>query len=418
MNNIELIQKYAKDAIAKIFASKAATAVLEADPKYINLDFKEAGYVKLFTFKMDGLADYKRMNGDGAAAGYTNFVAGDATGTGYKRGNLEGSWELFQLTQDRGIQFVIDAGDDEEVAGLIMGNLTKEFARTKVVGEVDAYRLSKLASFTSLGLGNRVSEAIAANTIIGKFNTAYEWLSEVEVESDNQVIFVSPVTMGLIRNTTELQRKLTQAEYKSMTEGVTFTIEKYEGRPIIEVPSSRFYTDIVIDPLNGFHPAATSKLINFLVVKKDIAMPVVKVEKFKVFIPDDVQDGDGYKVNFRLRHDIFVPEANKAGVYASVGTANATTKANLLKIDMVEGSVSDAYQIKAYLTIPQGLSGTLYTAATTFTLGSTTLPAGNKVVALNTDVVEAVATKAFYGLVDGNGKVIAVTGEITLVKKA
>lgn len=419
MNSIELIKKYLPDAVAKIFAAKSKTAILEADPKRVDLNFKQAGEVRLFVTRMDGLADYKRAHNDAnPAAGYTAFTAGDSTGTGYHRGNVEGRWETFKLTQDRGVQFLIDEADDEEVAGLLIGSLTEEFSRTKVISEVDAYRFSKLASYTSLGLGNRISGTIGANAIISAFNTGFEWLTEVEVDDENQVIFVSAPIMTLIRNTTELQKRLTQEEYRSKTEGVTFTISKYEGRPIIDVPSSRFYTDIVIDPVNGFRPAAGSKVLNFLIVKKDIAMPVVKVEKLKVFGPEAVQDADGYKINFRIRHDIFVPEANVMGIYAHVSETNATTKTGLLKLELVEGSVTNAYQVKKYFTIPNGLYGNVMTAATAFTLGANTLPAGAKVTGQGVDVVEASATKAYFALVGAGNKVLAITGELTLPKKA
>ena len=71
---------------------------------------------------------------------------------------------------------------------------------------------------------------------LGKFNAAIEWLTEAESVAENQVFFVSPAAMTLVRNTTELQKKLTQDEYRSRTEGVTFAITKYDGRIIEEVP--------------------------------------------------------------------------------------------------------------------------------------------------------------------------------------
>ena len=47
-----------------------------------------------------------------------------------------------------------------------------------------------------------------ANQIIGKFNSAFEWLAEHEVPEEEQVIFVNPAVMTLIRNTDELKKLL------------------------------------------------------------------------------------------------------------------------------------------------------------------------------------------------------------------
>ena len=51
------------------------------------------------------------------------------------------------MTQDRGRSFNLDAMDVNESNFIATaGNVMGEFQRTKVVPEIDAYRISKLAS--------------------------------------------------------------------------------------------------------------------------------------------------------------------------------------------------------------------------------------------------------------------------------
>ena len=409
-NSFELIEKYTKDAIDKVFAVESKTNLLVNGSKFIDVNFKEAGYVKVYSILMDGLSDYYRVNNGLGSA--NNGYATQPTNDGYKVGNAEGSWEIFKLNYDRGKQFRVDSMDDEETAGLIIGNLIVEFLRTKAVPEVDAVRIAKMCGKTSVSLGNRVVESISANQIIGKFNTAFEWLTEHEVPEEDQIIYVNPTVMTLIRNTTELNKFLTQADYRS-EEGIDFKIEKYGSRPIIEVPTSRFYTDVATNN-NGYAPASSSKVINFMVVSKKAVVPVVKLEKSKIFGPEIVQDFDGYKVNFRMYHDVIIPKNKLAGVYASISSTDANTKTNLLALDIK--LVTDGYKLEQHFTTPAGLLGTIVRSASSFTLGNTYSTSATVVAVADGDTFTKFAseTAQYFALLDGNGKCIAVSGSVTL----
>ena len=262
-NSFALITKYLTNAIDTVFAQESKSAVLENGKKYMDLNFSQAGYVKILSILMDGLSDYHSQNSG-------------AIKTGYQVGSVSSEWEILKLTQKRGRQFQIDYLDDEEQAGQILANLLTEFLRTQVLPEVDAYRFSALAGKTNKTLGNRVEGTIEANKIISLFNAGYTWLSLVQVPKEDQVIFVSTEVMSMIRNTTELQRRLVT---KTNPDSVTLSIEEYEGRPIIEVPDTRFITDIAISPTNSFGASATSKVINFIIASKRAVVPVVKVER-------------------------------------------------------------------------------------------------------------------------------------------
>lgn len=408
-NSIGLITKYMQEAIDTVLTQEAKTNVLVNGSKFIDLNFKETGYVKVMSLLMDGLSDYYRVNnGLGSANnGYATYPSND----GYKVGDTSAKWELFQLEYDRGRQFRVDNMDNEETAGLVIGNLLAEFLRTKVVPEVDAVRFSKMAKKCNVALGNLVSETISANQIIGRFNSAFEWLFEHGVPEEEQVIFVSPNVMTLIRNTTELYKRLTQEEYRNAD--VTFTIEKYEGRQIIEVPSNRFFTGVVTTD-NGYMPSANSYVINFMIASKKAVVPVVKLEKSKIWTPEQVQDFDGYKVNFRMYHDIIIPKNKVPAIYTSVSAVAGTTKTNLLSVALTK--VTTGYTLDAYYTTPVGLMGTVVRSATAFTLGNTYTTSATVVAVDEGDTFTKFAseTAQYFALLDGNGKCIAVSGSVTL----
>lgn len=398
-----------QEAIDTVLTQEAKTNVLVNGSKFIDLNFKETGYVKVMSLLMDGLSDYYRVNnGLGSASnGYSTYPSND----GYKVGDTSAKWELFQLEYDRGRQFRVDNMDNEETAGLVIGNLLAEFLRTKVVPEVDAVRFSKMAKKCNVALGNLVSETISANQIIGRFNSAFEWLFEHGVPEEEQVIFVSPNVMTLIRNTTELYKRLTQDEYRNSD--VTFTIEKYEGRQIIEVPSNRFFTGVVTTD-NGYMPSANSYVINFMIASKKAVVPVVKLEKSKIWTPEQVQDFDGYKVNFRMYHDIIIPKNKVPAIYTSVSAVAGTSKTNLLSVALTK--VTSGYTLDAYYTTPVGLMGTVVRSATAFTLGNKYTTSSSVVAVGEGDTFTKFSseTAQYFALLDGSGKCIAISGSVTL----
>lgn len=403
-NVIAKIEKYLTNAIDTVFAQDSATKILENGQKFIDVNFKETGYVKVMSILMDGLSDYYRVNSGDEGTDYTHYPQGD----GYKVGNVKSEWEIFKLEYDRGKQFQVDNMDDEESAGMIIGNLLTEFLRTKVVPEVDAVRFSKLAGKATATLGNlKTAYTIEDNEVLKEFNSAYEWLFENEVPEEDQVIFVNPALMTKIRNSTELTKYLGQSDFKSGN--VTFTLQTFENRPIIVVPSSRFYTDVVVGT-NGFHPSANSKTINYMIVSKKAVVPIVKLNKSKIWTPDTVQDFDGYKVNFRMYHDVIVPKNKLAGVYVSVGNIVATTKSNILKVDVVKDG--DNHIVNEYFTTPAGILGAkLVHATSAFALGTTYASANE--IKKGVPFTKLGATE-YYALLDTDNRAIAVSTAITL----
>ena len=430
MNSFEVITKYLPQAVDKYFAAESKTAVLEQGSKFIDVNFNEAGYVKIASFLMDGLSDYYKTQGSVApsnSADYAAYAGNVNAGQrdGFEIGGVSVKWEIFRLQYVRGKQFRIDYIENEETAGITIGNAIEEFNRVKVIPEVDATRFSIIADTTSVSLGNMVSETVAANQIISKFNSAFEWLTENEVPEEEQIIFVSPSVMTLIRNSTELAKFLTQGDYRAAS-GIDFTVEKYGGRPIIEVPSNRFFTNVLVTN-NGYRPQTSSKVINFMVVSAKAVIPIRKLEWNKIYGPElsGIAGFHGYIINYLIYHGVVIPENKITGVYVSVSETNASTKTALLKVSTKAGSVQYGWVMDRYFTNPAGLRGYIVYAYTDeFTLGGAISSVGT----LNTDYFvcekgveqKAVAanTTGYFALVDDSGKIIAVSSAVTLERHA
>lgn len=415
-NSIDKIQKYLLKAVDTVYIEESVTEDLLRDEHYVDLDFTGTATVRVYSTATSGLYDYSRVN-EGPTG--NNYVHKQGTsGDGYHKGNVQGKWEVFTLAYDRGIQFQIDAATNEETGGLPIATTFTEFLRTAVVPETDAVRFSRIAEKCSASLGNRVTESPTASNILSLFNAGFAWLKQRGVPSTNQVIYVNPDIMTLIRNSDKLVKYLTQEDYKRGDN--TFTLEKFEGRRIIEVTSDRFFTDVQVGD-NGFYPSASSKAINYLICDKKAVVPVVKIYKSKIWSPDQVQDFDGYKVNFRLQHDCFVPKNKVLGCYLSVSTLDADEVNSTLQVLNVAGNTTNGFITENYWTLPAGKFGTLCYSASAFTLGSDVTIDGTTVieVPLNTEIIDATNTNAYFALVDEYGKCIATTpSAVALSKKA
>lgn len=430
MNSFEVITKYLPQAVDKYFAAESKTAVLEQGSKFIDVNFNEAGYVKIASFLMDGLSDYYKTQGSVApsnSADYAAYAGNVNAGQrdGFEIGGVSVKWEIFRLQYVRGKQFRIDYIENEETAGITIGNAIEEFNRVKVIPEVDATRFSIIADTTSVSLGNMVSETVAANQIISKFNGAFEWLTENEVPEEEQIIFVSPSVMTLIRNSTELTKFLTQGDYRAAS-GIDFTVEKYGGRPIIEVPSNRFFTNVLVTN-NGYRPQTSSKVINFMVVSAKAVIPIRKLEWNKIYGPElsGIAGFHGYIINYLIYHGVVIPENKITGVYVSVSETNASTKTALLKVSTKAGSAQYGWVMDRYFTNPAGLRGYIvYAYANSFTLGgdiSSVGTAGENYFVCEKGVEQSAVvgnTTGYFALVDDSGKIIAVSGAVTLERHA
>lgn len=284
----------------KALVQKAQTGVF-ADNQ-LKAKFMGNGIVILDEIDMSGLGDYDRDDG---------FVAGSVTNT--KR--------PYQLTMDRGRSFSIDAQDaDESGIGDLAGKVMSEFVRTKVVPEMDAYVLSKLASVATTA-GN-VKTAFTANTILADLMAGQNHVADVCGYGDEELVcFVNPTVWAALQSTTELIRRLDIIDFKKGD--VLTKVKALNGMALLPVSDARMKTAYTFNDgvtgdqtVGGFAAADGAKSIGFLVLPKRAASLVKKTEKVRIFDPSKNLDKDAWKMDYRLYYDLFVKNSMVNTIYA------------------------------------------------------------------------------------------------------
>lgn len=281
-NSITKFRNYI-DLLDEVYKNASKSAVLDSDTTLMRAG-ANANEIVIPKMSLDGLADYSRNSG---------YVRGDVTLTN----------ETVTFNYDRGRQFVVDEMDDEETAGVAFGKLSAEFIRTKVVPEMDAFTFAEIASHA----GETVSEAMADNDdIVEAVHAGMLYMDDKEVTEEGRILFCTPAVKGALD---------LQDSYKSRA-----IIERF-GQ-IITVPQSRFYTEIELadgttsgETAGGYAPADGALKIDFMIVEKSAIIKYPKHTVDKVFSPDEVQDINGWKFNYRAYGLVDVYENKEDGVY-------------------------------------------------------------------------------------------------------
>lgn len=272
-NSIALAQKYLP-LLDEIYKAESKTAIL--DTGAMNLEFINANTVKIYNLALGNLGNYSRSSG---------YAAKDITGT----------WETFQLTQDRSARFVVDAMDNEETFGLTAGRTLGEFLRRAVIPEVDQYRFAKMAAHAK----NSAYADITSGTtdIPDLIAAAQQTMGDAEVPEEGRILFVSELCYRA------LKAKITR--YLANENGVNKNVEIYDDMRVVRVPTGRFATGATIGT-DGYTQSGYK--INFMIVHPSAVAQVVKHEVPKIISPAENQTADGYILAYRLYHDAFTIE--------------------------------------------------------------------------------------------------------------
>ena len=295
--NLENISVKMTDELDKAVAQKPVTGFM-ADNN-LRGKFVGAKTVMIPAMNISGLGDYDRD-------------------TGFVSGTVSVSAKPYTLAMDRGRSFQLDREDHDEtgiadLAGQIMG----EFVRTKVVPEVDAYVLSKLAGY-AYSEGQTVEGTPATD--------AYAMLTEAIANAQNEVgydeelvAFVDGKMLNALQNSEEISRHLVMNDFKK---GELHTqVTSLNGVAILPVPDSRmktaynFYDGTTAgQEAGGFTPAANAKSIGLLLVPRRAASLIKKTEQVRCFDPAHNLKADAWKLDYRLYYDVVLKDSLKGGI--------------------------------------------------------------------------------------------------------
>lgn len=280
-NSIETFKKYI-DLLDEVYKQAAKTSVLDGDASLVRAG-KNANEICIPKMSLDGLADYSRS-------------------TGYVKGDVTLTYETVKFNYDRGRKFTVDAMDDEETAGIAFGKLSSEFIRTKVVPEMDAFRFATYAG--TANIGSATGTLTTGEAVVTALRTALNTMDEAEVPAEQRVLFITPTLRGMIDDLDTTKSKEVLSRFAS----------------IVEVPQSRFYTQIDLkdgttssEEAGGYAPAGQK--INFMVVHTPAILQYPKHTVNKVITPEANQESDGWMFFYRAYGLADVYENKVAGIY-------------------------------------------------------------------------------------------------------
>ena len=270
-NSITLFKKNAPELLDKVYKQSAKTAILDSDSKLIRAG-ANANEIIVPKLSMDGLGDYDRNSG-------------------YIDGDIQLTNETVKFNYERGRKLKTDAIDNEETGGLILGNLSGEFVRTKVIPEVDAVRFATYASIPNITvLADKTYDS--GEAVLKALQDLWAQMTNDEVPEELRYLFIRADLLIMAQSVDT---------YKSKA-----ILAKFAG--IIDVPATRFYTAIDLksgkdedgERIGGYSKAENANDINFMVIHKPAILQYTKHAKTKIFTPDQDQDGDFWKMLYRI----------------------------------------------------------------------------------------------------------------------
>ena len=287
-NSIALFKQYVT-LLDEVYKAAALTSALDGASELAKQG-ANANELIIPKISMDGLADYSRNGG---------YVSGDVTLTN----------ETVTCNFDRGRMFTVDNLDNAETAGIAYGRLASEFIRTKVVPELDAFRISKYASASGISTTTAADLSTGA-AVVAALRTAVNTFDEDEVPTDQRYLYITPTLYGLIKD-------LDTTKSKQVLEGLT----------VVPTPQSRMYTAITQkdgttsgQEAGGYAKASGAKNINFLLVHKPAVIQFQKHIAPKVVTPEQNQDADAWKFGYRNVGIADVYDNKVAGIYLHKAT--------------------------------------------------------------------------------------------------
>lgn len=266
--------------------------------------------VKVPVINMDGLGDYSR-----------------GSSNGYAGGDLQFEYKTYEMTQDRGRKFTLDAMDVDETnfvltAGTVMG----EFQRTKVIPEIDAYRLSALAT-KAMGIEGHAVYGYTpdAITILKELKKGIKTLREAGF---NGQLIIHANFDTKMEFELAMANKLASMDWSQG--GVNTKVPALDNCPIIETSSNRMYTAINIldgvtegQTMGGYTKATSAKDANFIIVAAEAPVAVTKQDIMRIFDPSTNQLANAWSMDYRRYHDLWVLENKKTGIYVNIKQAKA-----------------------------------------------------------------------------------------------
>jgi len=334
-NSIELFKKNAPELLDKVYKQASTTSDFDISGALVKAG-ANTNEIIVPILDMDGLADYDRNSG---------YIDGDVRLTN----------ETVKFNYERGRKLKTDTIDDEETGGVILANLSSEFARTKVVPEVDAVRYAKYSSLENISdVAENGIDYKTGEEVLNALEEAMVKLDDDEVPEEDRHLRISPTLLSLAQFVSRITnndiltrfasvRKVSKKRFQTKIEllsgkdsdgerigGYKLVPDTYKittDSSIVEgkkyfTKSENKYIEVKIPNVSNISnyyeiDKIGSRDINFMIIHKPALLQYTKHAKMKIFTPDQDQEGDDYKMLYRLYglNDSYVNK--RAGIVVS-----------------------------------------------------------------------------------------------------
>ena len=293
-----------QNTLDKVAIQEAVTGWMDSNAGQVI--YSGGSEVKIPKMTVQGMGDYDRDNG-------------------YQQGGVTLEYETRKMTQDRGRKFQLDPVDINEnnfvtTAAAVMG----EFQRMYVVPEIDAYRISKIASET---IAANKAGMVTYGYTPGATNTSAlrkvkEGIKAIR-ELYNGPLVIHATPDFIMELELELSGKIINTTFSKG--GIDTAVPSVDGVPIISTPSNRMYTSITIydgktpgQEQGGYVKGSTAKNINFVVLPRTTPIAITKQDIMRIFDPNINQKLNAWQMDYRRFHDIWVLDNKLDSIYLNV----------------------------------------------------------------------------------------------------
>lgn len=285
------------DILDEVYAQETKTGMWTPNPALVR-GFQHSKTGQIPTITTQSLGDYDMSNG---------FPAANATVT----------LQSYTLAYDRGASILLDTVDvmqdgDIAQASAVLG----EFSRSHLVPEIDAVRISKVATKALATAGHYESGYTPSKSnIYSKLMAGIDAILDSSGEETGTILLNSAYA-SMLRGSSEFSRCL---NVQDSTNKVNSVIGQIDGFDVVTCPSARMHSTITVasSPSTvGFSAGTGDVGVVALITAPNTAQGIV-AHQISNIIPAGInQTADGTKINFRCYHDCIIPDNKALGIYA------------------------------------------------------------------------------------------------------
>ena len=296
--------------LLSVFDQMSMTRWMEGNAR--GIEYKGGKYVTMRSIETDGAGDYSRS-------------------LGYPRGRVTGSKVQYEMKMDRGREFIIDVADHDEAGFLVTAaSVMNEYQRNHQIPEVDAYRVGELCHLIE---DYTNGDGVNDDSVDGEFivDTLVDDIAKIRDEAGDipLVIMMNPIVQMALGK--EFIRSL---QYQDFQSGSIYTkMRSIDGDGLMIMPSRRlktkydFFDGVSQDQVEGgYDIAADADDITWLVTPITAPIAVKKIDKLRVFSPDEFQDMHAWKTDYRIFHDLWLRK--EEAKYCLLRTGDVTPISN------------------------------------------------------------------------------------------